>query len=217
MKQNNTFQKTIIATLILSLFLASTGSAKKIISENDFKQGNIICFGNSLTEGVGASAEQSYPAILSQKLPFKVINAGKSGETTFGALARLEKDVLSQNPRLVIVEFGANDFFQNIPAKTVAKNLTTIINRIKTNNSLVILAGLNINWQFNQMYKSVAQKTKVLLIPDILENVFNNPDLMSDSLHPNNQGYYLVAQNVYRGFYSSLKKAGLSHIIPENF
>ena len=70
----------------------------------------IICFGDSLTEGVGAESGEDYPSVLSRELGLPVINAGQRGDTTAEALARISDAVLSKNPRLVIVLLGGNDF-----------------------------------------------------------------------------------------------------------
>jgi acyl-CoA thioesterase I len=81
----------------------------------------IICFGDSLTEGVGAGSGEDYPAVLSRELGRPVINAGRRGDTTAGALERVSDAVLSKNPRLVVVLLGGNDFLRRLPRQDTRK------------------------------------------------------------------------------------------------
>lgn len=215
----------ILALLIIGFFLIliwghippAPVESTPAFSREELLAGNLVCFGDSLTEGQGAAPEESFPAILAQKLPFKVINAGRSGDTASGGLGRIETDVLEQNPKIVVVELGANDFFRTTPVGEVEKNLSTIIGKIKEKKALVILAGTPVSWAYRKMFKRVAKKTAVILIPDILEGILDQPKFMSDSIHPNKEGYFLIAQTVYQAIYKCLKKAGFPNIISENF
>lgn len=88
-----------------------------------------MCFGDSITYGLGASPGHDYPSLLAKKLNLTVINAGKSGDTTEGALQRIQHDVLDKKPYLVIVELGANDYLKGISAEATLKNLEEIIKK----------------------------------------------------------------------------------------
>jgi acyl-CoA thioesterase-1 len=98
----------------------------------------VVCFGNSLTAGYGATtvgeddATKAYPEYLQDKINMPVINAGKSGDTTKGALSRVKTDVLSKNPKIVIIELGANDLFDIFLSQGTEINSTSIINLINS-------------------------------------------------------------------------------------
>jgi acyl-CoA thioesterase-1 len=98
----------------------------------------VVCFGNSLTAGYGATTPgkddktKSYPAYLQNKINIPVINAGKSGDTTADALKRVKTDVLSKNPKIVIIELGANDLFDKFLSQETEMNLQSIKNLINT-------------------------------------------------------------------------------------
>jgi lysophospholipase L1-like esterase len=162
---------------------------------------NIICFGDSLTSGTGAAAGKDYPAQLSQLLARPVINAGVPGDTTARALKRLEKDVLLRSPRIVLITLGGNDLKNRIPRKRAFANLKRIVATIQDAGALVILGGIDLpvfGRGFGKGYEAVAAETRAILIPDILEGIFGNRKLMSDPIHPNDDGYALMARRFYQ-------------------
>ncbi len=118
---------------------------------------NIICFGDSLTYGTGASGGMDYPAQLSKMISKPIINAGVPGDTTESALERLEKDVLSRDPRIVLITLGGNDLKNNVPKEIAFNNLKTIIEHfgqiqaqgnqiIDQNGDPVALHGMSLFW-----------------------------------------------------------------------
>ena len=160
----------------------------------------IICFGDSLTSGYGASAGQDYPAQLSRLLDRPVINAGVAGDTTGRALQRLEQDVLSRSPRIVLITLGGNDLKNRIPSETAFDNLKRIVESIQEAGALVIVGGIDLplfGRGFDKGYENVVDETGAILIPDILEGIFGNRRLMSDPIHPNDDGYALMARRFY--------------------
>lgn len=187
------------------IFLAFTfplisGCGQRIANQNS-KGEAIICFGNSLTEGVGADPGGDFPSLLAKKVKYPVINAGKKGETTRDALRRLNQDVLAKNPKLVIVEFGSNDFLQKIPQEETFKNLDDIVAALTHGGAMVVLVEVRIGLFFDEYYsgfKMIARRRGALLVTNILSGIFNNPNLKSDNLHPNAQGYSLIAERLYR-------------------
>lgn len=161
---------------------------------------NIICFGDSLTSGFGASAGMDYPTRLARLLGKPVINAGVAGDTTRRALQRLERDVLSRSPRVVLITLGGNDLKNRIPRETAFGNLKTIVQKIQNAGALVIVGGIDLpvfGRGFGKGYKAVADETGAILIPDILEDIFGNRRLMSDPIHPNDDGYAQMAERFY--------------------
>jgi acyl-CoA thioesterase I len=191
----------LIAIFILALVIFS-GCAKPRIRNLESKGANIICFGDSITFGYGASPGEDYPTALSKLLKRPVINAGVDGDTTFDALARIDTDVLDKDPRLVIVELGGNDFLQNIPEVDTVKNLAKIVERIQQKGAMVALVDISSGYFFQdyrEKYKKLAADKKTIFIPLLLNKIITNPAMKSDFFHPNARGYQIVAQRIYKG------------------
>jgi acyl-CoA thioesterase-1 len=177
------------------------GCAKKEITNINSRGKNIICFGDSLTSGEGAGEGEDYPSILAENLSMPVINAGKPGDTTFEALKRLKTDVLDQSPLLVILEFGGNDFLQKISPSETFKNLEEMIRKIQEKGAIVAIAEVRagvILAGYSKEYRRLAKKYHTILIPDILGGILTNPDLKSDYIHPNAEGYKVMAEKVLK-------------------
>ena len=129
-----------------------------------------------------------------------VINAGRPGDTTASALQRLEKDVLSYAPDIVLITLGGNDLKNGVATDTAFKNLKMIVNLIHNQGARVIIGGLHIPFRdrgFGRGYQKLADETGATLIPNILEDIMGNRELMSDPIHPNDAGYQIVAQRFY--------------------
>ncbi|QTA80466.1 Acylhydrolase family protein [Desulfonema limicola] len=162
---------------------------------------NLICFGDSLTYGTGAPEGMDYPSRLSEKLSTPVINAGIPGDTTATALNRLEQDVLSRSPKIVFITLGGNDLKNGISKKTAFANLKIIVEKIQAEGALVVIGGISIPFWgkgFGEAYDILAKETGAVLIPNIFDGIINNPKLMSDSIHPNAQGYEIMAEMFYK-------------------
>ncbi len=165
---------------------------------------NIICFGDSLTSGFGAAPGMDYPAQLSRLIGKPVINAGRSGETTVSALARLDRDVLSRSPRIVLITLGGNDLMRGMDRRQAFANLKTIVTSIRAQGALVIIGGIDVPIRgrgFEEGYRQVSKETGAVLIPDVLKGILGNPNLMHDAIHPNDSGYAAVA----RYFHEAMK------------
>jgi acyl-CoA thioesterase-1 len=161
---------------------------------------NIICFGDSLTHGTGASAEMDYPSQLSKMIGRDVINAGIPGDTTKDALERLKTDVLLKSPRIVLITLGGNDLKNKVPKDVAFANLKTIIEAIQDTGALVIIGGIDIplfGRGFDREYARVCDLTGAILIPNIYEHIFGHQNLMSDPIHPNDRGYQVMAERFY--------------------
>jgi lysophospholipase L1-like esterase len=161
---------------------------------------NIISFGDSLTYGTGATADMDYPSQLSRMISRPVINAGVPGDTTASALARLEKDVLSRSPRIVLITLGGNDLKNGVPKEEALQNLNIIIKSIQDQGALVIVGGIDIAFWgagFREVYKQSSNELGAILIPNIFEGIMGNLKLMSDRIHPNDKGYTIMAQRFH--------------------
>lgn len=171
----------------------------------------ILFFGDSLTAGYGLSTEEAFPALIEKELNkkttrAKVINAGLSGETSAGGLARIDW-LLRQPVHIFVLELGANDGLRGLPLNQTKKNLQAIIDKVKAKNpnAKIVLAGMmvppNMGKQyaseFRNIYPELAKKNKATLIPFLLEGVGGIEKLnQSDGIHPNAEGHRIVAKNV---------------------
>ena len=166
---------------------------------NQIKINSIICFGDSLTHGYGATNEQTYPYFLQQLTNIPVVNKGINGNTSKDGLDRID-DILQFKNSLVIVEFGANDFFQQIQISETKKHIEQIIDKLQQNNDIVVLVSTE-DKQLNKLHnmlKSLAKEKNVLFVNGILNEIWNNRELFSDDIHPNSNGYKLVADKIYK-------------------
>jgi acyl-CoA thioesterase-1 len=159
----------------------------------------IICFGDSLTEGVGADSEEDYPTVLSRDLGVPIINAGLRGDTTAQALARFSDAVSSRNPRLVIVLLGGNDFLRQLPRQETRKNLEEIVRRAQASGAMVVIAGLRLGLftdEYAAIFEETAQQFGALYIPGVMKDILSDAKLRSDPIHPNSNGYRLLAERI---------------------
>ena len=158
----------------------------------------IICFGDSLTFGTGAVPGMDYPSQLSKMISKPVINAGASGDTTASALTRLQRDVLSKSPDMVLITLGGNDLKNGVAKDVAFKNLKRIVKSIQGQGAGVVIGGLRFPLRdrgFARGYKDLADQTGAVLIPDIFKDIIGNRKLMSDPIHPNGNGYKIMAQH----------------------
>ena len=157
---------------------------------------NIICFGDSLTYGTGASKGMDYPSQLSGLIGKPVINAGIPGDTTTSALSRLERDVLSRSPKIVIITLGGNDLMRGVSREEAFRNLKTMIVSVQGRGALVIVGGIDLSFRgrgFSEGYRKVSEDTGAVLVPDVLKDILGNSARMSDPIHPNDAGYAVMA------------------------
>lgn len=171
----------------------------------------IVAFGDSLTAGYGLTEEQSFPALLQDKLDekghrYRVINAGVSGDTSAGGARRIDW-ALQENVKFLILELGGNDGLRGQPVSEMKKNLAQVIERAQSRGVIVILAGMeappNMGEEytkaFRQAFSDLASQYKVAFIPFVLDGVggrveFNQPD----GIHPNAEGEKIMTENVWR-------------------
>lgn len=168
----------------------------------------IVCFGDSLTFGAGASEGRDYPSVLEGLTGVEVINAGVPGNTTEDALKRVDEDVLVYEPDVVLITLGGNDLKNRVGESTARANLTTIIQLIQISGAMVILGGIEIPLYgkgFADMYQSVGEQTGSVLISNIFEGIFGNRKMMSDYIHPNDKGYEVMAGYFYEKLHPYLE------------
>jgi lysophospholipase L1-like esterase len=159
----------------------------------------VIAFGDSLIAGYGSTAGHDVVTELTDRVGVTIVNAGRNGDTTESALARLDRDVLSHDPRVVIVLLGGNDFLRKVPRDRTFANLGTIVDRIRAKGAGVVLVGINpglIGDPFDSAFEELALRTESALVPDVLNGILGNGELMSDAIHPNDRGYAMMAERI---------------------
>jgi acyl-CoA thioesterase I len=172
----------------------------------------IVAFGDSLTAGYGLNPKESYPSLLQRRLDadgykYEVVNAGVSGDTSAGGLRRVDWSLEGGDVRFLILELGANDFLRGQPVRETRRNLSQIIERAKSRDVKVLLAGMYTTTnagdsylrEIDETFKSLASEHGVPLIPFFLENVAGKRELnLDDGVHPNAEGTKIVADTVYK-------------------
>jgi lysophospholipase L1-like esterase len=160
----------------------------------------IVAFGDSLTAGYQMAEAESYPAQLAGLLGREIVNRGVSGDTTADGLARLDRDVLAENPGVVLLSLGANDMLRRQPMDATFANLRRIVDRIQARGALVVLIGVEgfpmVHGDYGERYRALARETGCVYVPDMLDDVFGDPALMYDQIHPNAKGYATIARRI---------------------
>jgi acyl-CoA thioesterase-1 len=175
----------------------------------------ILFFGDSITAGYGLEdpAAEAYPAAIQAKidaagLPWRVVNAGLSGETTSGGLRRVDW-ILRQPVDIFVVALGGNDGLRGVAPSVVRANLEAIIDRVRERrpSARVVIAGMRMftnmgeeyTKSFAAVFPEVAAREKIPLVPFLLEGVGGRPELnQGDGMHPTAAGDLIVADNVWR-------------------
>jgi acyl-CoA thioesterase-1 len=179
----------------------------------------ILAFGDSLTAGFGVPRGSGYPEQLQRKLDglgykYRIVNMGISGDTTSGGRARMQA-ALNVMPSVVILELGANDGLRGMPVEQMQANLEQMIGEFQKAGAKVVLAGMTLprNYgsayvgSFEDVFRNLARKYNLQLIPFFLEGVAGNPKYtLDDFLHPNADGYVLVTDIVVKALAPVLKK-----------
>ena len=213
-----------VAAVLLFFFSCNNNEKSSAVDSNktkrptndsavEVKKKIIVFFGNSLTAGYGLSPSQAFPAVIQKKidslgLPYQVINAGVSGETSSGGKTRIDW-ILKQPVDIFVLELGANDGLRGIPLSATRKNLQDIVDKViaKNPNTKLLFAGMQIppnmgqtyTTEFRNIYTELAEKNKMILVPFLLEGVGGEPKLnQEDGIHPTAEGHRIVAENLWR-------------------
>jgi acyl-CoA thioesterase-1 len=170
----------------------------------------IVVLGDSLTAGLGVAKTAAFPSLLQERvdaagLDFEVVNAGVSGDTSAGGLARLDW-AIDGDVRILIVALGGNDGLRGLPAEELQTNLSQIIERAQARGITVLLAGMEAppNYgrdyivSFHKVYPALAARYSVALVPFLLQGVAGEETLnQRDGIHPTAAGARIVADNVW--------------------
>jgi len=170
----------------------------------------VVVLGDSLTAGFGVAAEEAWPALIGARLkregyPYRVVNAGVSGDTTAGGLRRVDW-VLRNRPEVAVVALGANDGLRGLGTDAMEANLLAIVERLRAGGARVLVAGMEVppNYgapyarAFRHVFPNVARRTGAALMPFLLDGVAADPRLnQADGVHPNVAGHRAIADRVW--------------------
>lgn len=185
---------------ILVLFVLVLGACDRQPSLKPLQSGSVIlAVGDSLTYGTGVAQSASYPARLQASIRYTVVNAGVPGETSEEALARLPGLLDQYHPQLVILCTGGNDMLRKLDASATQSHIHKMINLIRSRNAQLILIGVPTPTLFGgtpEFYKAMAVEFSIPYEGEILNRILKDRDLKSDTVHPNEQGYQLLANRI---------------------
>ncbi len=189
---------------------ARTSEREPLPAVADAAGPRVVILGDSLTRGLGLSPKNAYPTVLQELihdegLNYTIVNAGGSGDTSAGGLARLDW-ALDGDVRVLVVALGGNDALRGLPIAELRDNLSAIIERAQARGITVVLAGMeappnygfDYTINFHKVYPALAKKYRVALVPFLLEKVGGIADLnQPDGIHPTAEGARIVAANVW--------------------
>ena len=199
--------------LLTTILLAITASAVLIACSSDARTSRlagdavILAFGDSLTFGTGASADESYPAVLEQLVGRRVVNSGVPGEVTAEGLARLPEVLDKEKPALMVLCHGGNDLLRRHDQRKTAQNLREMIRLAQQRGVSVVLIAvpsLGLSLSPPSFYRETASEMKIPIEERILASVLSDSSLKADYIHPNAAGYRRLAESVA----DLLKKSG---------
>ena len=184
---------------LLAALLALTGCGEKTKLSALPADAVILAFGDSLTYGTGANENESYPAQLARIAGRKVIREGVPGEVSAAGLARLPGVLDEHQPRLLVLCHGGNDFLQRLSKGAAADNVRAMIRMAKTRGIEVLLIGTpepGLTVTSAAFYGEIAKEFRVPYEGSVVGSILRDQRLKSDPIHPNAQGYRLMAERV---------------------
>ncbi|WP_456412229.1 arylesterase [Thiolapillus sp.] len=187
---------------------------------NAWANQSILILGDSLSAGYGISKEESWPALLQQRLeqsglPWRVVNASISGDTTHGGLSRLPGTLAREKPGIVILGLGANDGLRGLRLQDTAHNLDRMTVLAQESGARVLLLGIQLPYnygpayreKFSAIYGKIAQQRHAALVPFFLRGVAETRAMMQpDGLHPTAAAQPAILENIWRELYPLLRK-----------
>ena len=193
--------------------------ATRVRDANTAREATVVFLGDSISAGLGVNPELAFPARLKTRLaekgsPFRLINAGVSGDTTAGGLARTDW-LLRQRPRVLVVELGGNDALRGQPLKNIEANLKEIIARARQADSRVLLLGMRIPPSYGKaycdgfaaIYDRLGQREGVTYVPFFMEDVAGDAELnLPDGIHPTAAGHERLAAKIAPALEALLKR-----------
>jgi acyl-CoA thioesterase-1 len=192
--------RAAVVALALATLVTPIGADERVI----------VALGDSLTAGLGVAPEDAWPALVEVRLrregyPYRVVNAGVSGDTTAGGLRRVDW-VLKNRPEVAVVALGANDGLRGLGIEAMQANLLAIVERLRSAGARVLVAGMQVPTNygapyaraFRAVFPEIARRTGSALMPFLLDGVAADPRMnLADGIHPNAAGHRAIAERVW--------------------
>ena len=188
-----------IGILLAAFALLASGCGQQAKLPRLAPDAVVLAFGDSLTYGTGASEQESYPAQLARITGRRVVREGVPGEVSAAGLARLPAALDEHQPRLLVLCHGGNDFLRRLPKDQAAQNVGAMIRLAKERGVDVLLVGtpeIGFTLTPPDFYAEIAKQFRIPYEGDVLTKILRNGELKSDQIHPNAQGYRLMAERV---------------------
>lgn len=200
------FYRSHLPSLALLVLLAA-GCGGVPIPNLDSPGSTIVAFGDSITYGVGAGNEPTYPELLAAALNTEVINAGVPGDTTADGRARLD-EVLGDDPWLVILELGGNDLLGQRPLEATEADLRAILEGLLAARVAVLMVEIHgpFGSKYQDLFDRLEEDYRVPVLRDVLPSILLDPKLKADPIHPNAAGYRRLAAAVAKAVEPAVKK-----------
>jgi acyl-CoA thioesterase-1 len=192
--------RAAVVALVAGVLITPIGAEERVV----------VALGDSLTAGFGVAPEEAWPAVVDARLrregyPYRVVNAGVSGDTSAGGLRRVDW-VLRNRPDVAVVALGANDGLRGLGTDAMQANLLAIVERLRGAGARVLVAGMQVppNYgaayarAFRGVFPEIARRTGSALMPFLLDGVAADPRLnLADGIHPNAAGHRAIAEHIW--------------------
>lgn len=189
----------IAGVLVICVFVVFYFLSDKKYTNYPSEGKDIVAFGDSLIQGVGASSSNTnLVSALSSKIGKPIINLGVSGNTTADGLSRIS-ELDRYKPKVVILLLGGNDYLRKVPKETTFNNLEKLIQEIHKRGSTVLLLGVRgglLKDNFDKDFEELSKKYNTAFVPNVLSGLLLDKRYMSDEIHPNDAGYEKIALRV---------------------
>ena len=188
---------------------------------------SVVCYGTDFTYGTGADSDSTYPAFLQDRLQIEVVNFGTPGALTEYGVTHMDS-VLTFNPVLVLLEFGATEYFLEYEPAEVRSDLRSVIDFFQVHGVHVALLSfahpdmsslypndpsyqddIALGIRYSEMYGDIASQYPIPFINYMFKDVWGDPVLMADSIHPNGKGYQQVEYNITEVLFDIFRENGM--------
>lgn len=207
----NLNRRKLLLTGVATWVLSACGQRPKFPALPPGSQ--VVAFGDSVTFGIGAAPGEDWPTQLEGLSGWKIHNAGVPGDTAEAGKERIQGVLAEHNPRLVIIEIGGNDFLRRRSPAAVKEDIRHLIRVSKAAGAQVVLIGvpeLSLlavvagKPSDSDIYQVLSEEEGVPVLSNVFSDILGRPDLCADKIHPNGQGYQVLARGIFEG----LRKLG---------
>ena len=165
----------------------------------DKDQYDVVAFGDSLVEGLGAAQLNGFVSIIESRLGITILNQGHRGDETADLLKRINTDVFAYHPKIVILVIGGNDAIHLVPESEFLTNTESLFKQLSDHGVITIFGEVTDNVLYanrNKQLKALADKYGVIYVPQLMQGIFWTITNKFDPLHPDDAGYEKMADRI---------------------